>query len=205
MTNTCKPFNLFKKHPNSVLLGMEIKTTSIKGLIEITPKVFPDKRGWFYEFYKDISFKEIDPSIKFVQENLSFSKKGVIRGLHFQYGAFAQAKLVSVIKGKVLDVVVDIRKGSETFGKTFTCVLDDEKHNMLYVPMGFAHGFSALEDSYFFYKSSNTYHPEHESGILWNDPKLNIDWQVANPIISQKDQTLPSLEELLIKSVISPE
>ncbi|MFZ1806971.1 MAG: dTDP-4-dehydrorhamnose 3,5-epimerase [Cyclobacteriaceae bacterium] len=184
---------------------MVIKPTSIKGLLEITPKVFPDSRGWFFEFYKDISFEDVAPSVKFVQENLSFSKKGVIRGLHYQSGSFAQAKLVSVIKGRVLDVVVDLRTGSDTFGKTFTCVLDDEKHNMLFVPEGFAHGFSALEDSYFFYKSSSIYSPEHESGILWNDSKLNIDWQISNPIISQKDQALPSLEELLIKSVISPQ
>jgi dTDP-4-dehydrorhamnose 3,5-epimerase len=184
---------------------MEIKPTSIEGLIEIIPKVYPDTRGWFFEFYKDISFKEINPSIQFVQENISFSKKGVIRGLHFQLAPFAQAKLVTVIKGKVLDVVVDLRKGSSTFGSTFTLVLDSEKNNMLYVPEGFAHGISALEDSYFFYKCSSSYSPKHEAGIIWNDPKLNIDWQIDNPIISQKDQALPSLDELLIKSVISPE
>ncbi|MEQ8363938.1 MAG: dTDP-4-dehydrorhamnose 3,5-epimerase [Cyclobacteriaceae bacterium] len=184
---------------------MEITTTPIKGLIEITPKVFPDTRGWFFEFYKDISFKDIDPSVHFVQENISFSKKGVIRGLHLQRTPFAQAKLVAVIKGKVLDVVVDLRKRSDTFGKIFTRVLDDEKHNMLYVPEGFAHGISALEDSYFFYKCSSSYSPKHEVGIIWNDPKLGIDWQISDPIVSQKDQALPSLDELLIKSVISPE
>lgn len=184
---------------------MEIKPTHIKGLVEIIPKVFPDPRGWFFEFFKDVAFQEIDASVKFVQENISFSKKGVIRGLHLQLPPFAQAKLVTVIKGKVLDVVVDMRKGSATFGSTFTCILDSEKHNMLYVPEGFAHGFSALEDSYFFYKCSNTYSPQHESGILWNDPKLNIDWKIDNPIISEKDQRLPTMEELLVKSVISPE
>jgi len=184
---------------------MEIKTTNIKGLLEITPKVFPDSRGWFFEFFKDVSFKEVDPDIQFVQENLSFSKKGVIRGLHLQLAPFTQAKLVTVIKGKALDVVVDLRKKSSSFGVPFTCILDSEKHNMLYVPAGFAHGFTALEDSYFFYKSSSIYSPKHESGILWNDPELNIDWQIDNPIISEKDRGLPRLQELLVKSVISPE
>ncbi len=184
---------------------MEIKKTPINGLVEIIPKVFPDSRGWFIELYKDSLFSEFDPSIKFVQENLSFSKKGVIRGLHLQLEPFAQAKLVTVIYGKILDVVVDLRKGSDTFGNVFKCILDDDNHKILYVPAGFAHGFSALEDSYFYYKCTNTYHPKHESGIKWNDLQLNIDWQISNPIISKKDQGLPSLEDLLIKSVISPE
>ncbi|MEP2671229.1 MAG: dTDP-4-dehydrorhamnose 3,5-epimerase [Cyclobacteriaceae bacterium] len=184
---------------------MEIKPTSIKGLVEIIPKVFPDPRGWFYEFYKDVSFSEIDSSVKFVQENISFSKKGVIRGLHLQLAPFAQAKLVSVIKGKVLDVVVDMRKGSETFGAVFTCFLDDEKHNMLYIPEGFAHGFSALEDTHFFYKCSSQYNPQFETGIIWNDQRLKIDWLNSSPILSEKDQRLPTMEELLVKSVISPE
>lgn len=183
---------------------MEIKKTHINGLLEIAPKVFPDSRGWFIELYKDTVFSEIDASVKFVQENLSFSKKGVIRGLHLQLEPFSQAKLVTAIHGKILDVVVDLRKGSDTFGSIFKCILDGENHKMLYVPEGFAHGFSALEDSYFFYKCTNTYSPKHETGIRWNDSGLNIDWQIANPIISEKDQGLPSLEELLIKSVISP-
>lgn len=184
---------------------MELRNTGIQGLVEITPKVFPDSRGWFFEFYKDISFREIDPDIKFVQENVSFSKKGVIRGLHLQLSPFAQAKLVTVIKGKVLDVVVDLRKGSPSFGKVFSLILDSEQHNMLYVPEGFAHGFSALEDTYFFYKCSNTYSPQHETGIVWNDQKLSIDWMLTNPTLSEKDRRLPTLEELMVKSVISPE
>ncbi|GAB1445499.1 MAG: dTDP-4-dehydrorhamnose 3,5-epimerase [Cyclobacteriaceae bacterium] len=184
---------------------MEIKTTPIEGLLEITPKVFPDNRGWFIELYKNSLFAEVNPSIKFVQENLSFSKKGVIRGLHLQLEPFAQAKLVTVVHGKILDVVVDLRKGSNNFGNVFKCILDGENHKMLYVPEGFAHGFSALEDSYFYYKCTNTYSPKHETGIRWNDSQLNIDWEISNPIISEKDQGLPSLEDLLIKSVISPE
>lgn len=183
---------------------MEIKSTPITGLFEITPQVFPDGRGWFYELYKEAPFTSIAPSTKFVQENLSFSKKGVIRGLHLQLSPFRQAKIVSVIKGKVLDVVVDLRSGSSTFGDVYTCILDGERHNMLMVPEGFAHGFSALEDSYFFYKCSCAYNPASETGIRWNDTQLKIDWQVSDPILSEKDKHLPSLEELLIKSVISP-
>lgn len=182
---------------------MEIKPTPIIGLFEITPKVFPDSRGWFYELYKEAAFAAIDPTA-FVQENLSFSKKGVIRGLHLQLSPFRQAKIVTVIKGKVLDVVVDLRSGSSTFGDVYKCILDGERHNMLMVPEGFAHGFSALEDSYFFYKCSSVYNPPSETGIRWDDAQLKIDWQVSNPILSEKDKHLPSLEDLLIKSVISP-
>ncbi|HPI79195.1 MAG TPA: dTDP-4-dehydrorhamnose 3,5-epimerase, partial [Cyclobacteriaceae bacterium] len=170
-----------------------------------TPKVFPDNRGWFMELYKDSLLPDTVPIAKFVQENLSFSKKGVIRGLHLQLEPYAQAKLVAVVHGKILDVVVDLRKGSGTFGAVFKSVLGGENRKMLFVPQGFAHGFSALEDSYFYYKCTNTYSPGHESGIRWNDPQLNIDWQVSDPIISTKDQGLPSMEDLLIKSVISPE
>ena len=183
---------------------MEIKPTPIAGLYEILPLSFPDNRGWFTEIYKPGIFSKLDPSLQFVQDNLSFSHKGVIRGLHLQISPFQQAKLVTVIKGSVLDVVVDLRKGSPTFAHTFTCQLDDRKHNMLLIPEGFAHGFSALEDSWFYYKCSSQYHPTHETGICWNDPQLKIDWKIAHPVLSSKDQHLPLLEELLIKSVISP-
>jgi dTDP-4-dehydrorhamnose 3,5-epimerase len=112
--------------------------------------------------------------------------------------------VVTVVQGKVLDVVVDLRKGSPTFGKSHQTVLDGEHHKMIYIPEGFAHGFSALEDSYFFYKCSSMYSPSNETGIRWNDAELKIDWQLSNPTLSDKDRELPSLEELLIKSVISP-
>lgn len=184
---------------------MEIKPTPIAGLVEIFSPPFQDERGWFMEIYKQGAYSKICPNIKFVQDNLSFSRKGVIRGLHLQLSPFQQAKLVMVIKGSVLDVVVDLRKGSATFGQSYSCQLDDKRHNMLLVPEGFAHGFSALEDSWFYYKCSSEYNPNHETGICWNDPILNIDWKSASPVLSAKDQHLPTLEELLIKSVISPQ
>ncbi len=130
-----------------------------------------------------------------LQENQSFSKKGTIRGLHFQKDPYAQAKLVKVIKGQVLDVCVDLRKNSPNFGQAFGVVLDDKDHGMLYIPEGFGHGFSALEDSVFSYRCNNLYHKDSEGGVIWNDPALDIDWQVLDPIVSAKDMALPNLEE----------
>jgi len=182
---------------------MQVETTSFEGLIEIYPDVFEDERGWFYEFYKEETFKKHHIHYSFRQENQSFSKKGVIRGLHFQRNPYAQAKLVTVLTGKVLDVVVDLRPGSKTFKKVFSCVLDSRKRNMLMIPEGFAHGFSALEDSVFFYKCSNVYNKASESGIRWNDPELNIEWKVSNPIVSEKDSELPLMAELIENSVTS--
>lgn len=182
---------------------MQVVETPFEGLVEIIPTVYKDDRGWFYEFYKEQNFKAAGIDYTFLQENQSFSKKGVIRGLHFQRQPHAQAKLVSVISGKVLDVVVDLRPASKTFGEVYYCELDSERHNMLMVPDGFAHGFSALEDSIFFYKCSRVFHKESESGIIWNDPQLEINWQVDTPIVSEKDQLLPTLEELLRNSLIS--
>jgi dTDP-4-dehydrorhamnose 3,5-epimerase len=132
-----------------------------------------------------------------VQDNQSFSQKGTVRGLHFQSGAHAQAKLVRVIAGKVLDVAVDLRKGSPTFGQVYSTILDTEKNNLLYIPAGFGHGFSVLEDAVFVYKCSNYYHKDSEGGVLWSDPTLGIDWQVAEPIVSDKDQILPTLAEFV--------
>lgn len=183
---------------------MELIKTGIEGLLEIIPTVYHDKRGWFFEFYKEEPFQKLGITYKFTQENISFSQKGVIRGLHFQLPPWQQAKLVSVLSGKVVDIVVDLRKGSPTFGKSHTCVLDSEKHNLLMVPEGFAHGFAALDDSLFLYKSSNIYNRDFESGIRWNDSSLNIQWPFDNPILSDKDQLLPTFQELLRKSVISP-
>jgi dTDP-4-dehydrorhamnose 3,5-epimerase len=183
---------------------MQIIKTGIEGLLEISPEVYHDKRGWFFEFYKDEPFHKQGISYRFTQENVSFSHKGVIRGLHFQRSPWQQAKLVSVLSGKVIDVVVDLRKGSPTFGKTYSCVLDSERHNLLMVPEGFAHGFAALEDSLFLYKSSNLYNKDFESGIVWNDPDLKIEWPFTNPVLSEKDQKLDTFQELLRKSVISP-
>ena len=182
---------------------MQIKTTSFDGLIEIFPDVFADDRGWFYEFYKEETFKKNHLHYTFVQENQSFSKKGVVRGLHFQHPPYAQAKLVTALTGKVLDVVVDLRPTSKTFKQTYYCLLESSKRNMLLVPEGFAHGFSALEDSIFFYKCSNVYNRASEAGIRWDDPELKIEWRVENPIISRKDAELPTLAALLENSLIS--
>lgn len=183
---------------------MEVKATGFEGLVEIIPSIFSDSRGWFYEFYKEESFQAHGIKYKFVQENQSFSKKGVVRGLHMQLDPYPQAKLITVISGKVLDVVVDLRQGSKTFGEVYHCVLNSDRRNMLMVPEGFAHGFAALEDAVFFYKCSNPYNREAETGVIWNDPDLNIDWQVKNPILSDKDLQLPTLADLLRKSVILP-
>lgn len=182
---------------------MQIKSTGIEDLVEIIPTVYHDDRGWFTEMYKEEVFRKHNLHYTFVQENKSYSKKGVIRGLHMQLEPFAQAKLVSVVSGKVLDVVVDLRKGSKTFAKVYYCVLDSVLHNMLMVPAGFAHGFAALEDTIFYYKCTQHYNKASEAGLIWNDPDLNIDWQVAEPIISDKDKQLLTMAELLRKSVIS--
>lgn len=182
---------------------MQIIKTGFEGLVEIIPQVYHDNRGWFLEFYKETDFHLHGITYQFPQVNLSYSKKGVIRGLHFQHSPWEQAKLVSVLQGKVIDVVVDLRKGSSTFGKSYSCQLDAERHNQLMVPDGFAHGFAALEDSLFLYKSSNAYHRDSEGGILWSDPTLNIQWPIENPIVSDKDQKLPTFNELLRNSLIS--
>ena len=182
---------------------MQIIQTRIAGLLEIIPEVYHDNRGWFLEFYKETPFREHGIHYNFSQENVSYSQKGVVRGLHFQREPWQQAKLVSALKGKVMDVVVDLRKGSATFGQSYSCILDAERHNLLMVPDGFAHGFAALEDSLFLYKSSGIYNRDAESGILWNDPELKIQWPFDNPILSEKDMKLPTLNELLRKSLIS--
>jgi dTDP-4-dehydrorhamnose 3,5-epimerase len=182
---------------------MQVLETGFEGLLEIIPNVYRDSRGWFFEFYKNEVFQQAGIGYRFSQENISFSRKGVVRGLHFQLAPYEQAKLVSVLSGKVLDVVVDLRKGSPTFGKSYTCELDGERHNLLMVPEGFAHGFAALEDSLFMYKTSNLYNREAECGIRWNDPALNINWPFADPVLSDKDRLLPTFDELLRKSLIS--
>jgi len=174
---------------------MKILTTPIEGLFEIYPTIFEDNRGYFFESFKKNELSQYGINIEWVQENQSFSKKGTVRGLHFQHGPYAQAKLARVLKGKVLDVAVDLRKDSLTYGAVYTKVLDDIQHNMLYVPEGFAHGFSVLEDAVFSYRCSNYYNKSSEGGVIWNDPQLAIDWEVDFPILSDKDQELPTLEE----------
>lgn len=173
----------------------EVIKTTLEGVLEIYPKIFNDQRGYFFESYREDWLHAEGVTEKWIQDNQSFSQKGTVRGLHFQRGEFAQAKLVRVIQGKVLDVAVDLRKDSPTFGKSFSTILDTEKHNLLFVPRGFAHGFSVLEDAVFVYKCSNYYNKQSEGGILWNDPALEIDWMVDQPIISEKDEDWPSLGE----------
>lgn len=175
---------------------MEIKATKIPGVIEFVPRKFEDDRGVFFETFTQKLFDEACPGIKFVQENESFSKKGVIRGLHFQDAPWAQGKLVRVVKGRVIDVAVDIRVDSPTFGKHVAIQLDAELSNMLYVPEGFAHGFSVLDEAIFQYKCTNYYNKAAEGGIRFDDPELSINWGVNNPIISEKDMELPLLSSL---------
>lgn len=184
---------------------MEILKTPIEGLLEIKAKTFPDERGWFREFFNKVKLRAEGVILPdFVQDNISFSKKGVVRGLHLQLQPHGQAKFVSVISGSVVDVVVDVRKGSPTFGQTYQILISNEKQNSFFIPEGFAHGFAALEDTWFIYKCSSHYHPQSETGIRWNDPYLKIDWPVKNPIVSQKDRDLPTFTQLVEKSLISP-
>ncbi|MCC6684928.1 MAG: dTDP-4-dehydrorhamnose 3,5-epimerase [Bacteroidia bacterium] len=179
---------------------MEVKTTPIQGLLVIQPKVFTDARGYFFESYSEKIFKQHGIDAHFVQDNQSLSQKDALRGLHFQAPPYEQGKLVRVIKGAVLDVVVDIRKNSPTYGQHFSLELSEKNFLMLWVPPGFAHGFATLEnDTIFVYKCTNLYHKESEGGINWNDPDLKINWGISNPIVSDKDQTLP-----LFKDVNSP-
>lgn len=167
---------------------MKIEKTFIKDLLLITPAVFTDARGYFSESYNK---KNLEKYVKdeFVQDNESLSHKGVLRGLHFQKPPYDQAKLVRVITGSVLDVVVDLRKNSSTYGQFFKHVLSANNKTQIYVPSSFAHGFAVLEDNTIFsYKCSNYYNKEAEGAILWNDATLNINWQINNPIISEKDK-----------------
>ncbi|MCF2442468.1 dTDP-4-dehydrorhamnose 3,5-epimerase [Dyadobacter sp. CY345] len=180
---------------------MQIRETSIAGLVEIFPRVFQDDRGFFFESYNEEVFEKLGLPTNFVQDNQSFSIKGVVRGLHFQNAPFAQGKLVRVISGRVLDVAVDIRPDSPTFGKHEVFELRSDTNNMAYIPEGFAHGFVALEDSVFSYKCTNVYNKGAESGLLWNDPELGIDWGVTNPIVSEKDVILPTFKTLFEKFV----
>ena len=171
---------------------MQIRETSIAGLVELFPRVFEDERGAFFESYNEAVFLALGLPTQFVQDNQSFSKKGVLRGLHLQHAPYAQGKLVRVITGRVLDIAVDIRPDSPTFGRHEVFDLDGTRNNMAYIPEGFAHGFVALEDTIFSYKCTHLYHKESEAGIRWDDPTLAIDWGVQEPLVSPKDLLLPS-------------
>ncbi|MGV6827953.1 MAG: dTDP-4-dehydrorhamnose 3,5-epimerase [Flavobacteriales bacterium] len=179
---------------------MEIKKNPLQDSFVLTPRVFKDERGLFYESYNKNLFKKITGlDIDFVQDNQSSSSYGVLRGLHFQTGKMAQAKLVRVVSGKVLDIIVDIRKSSPTFGQSFSIILDNEKHQQLFVPKGFAHGFITLsKKSIFAYKCDQFYDAASEAGIIYNDATLELDWYLSKEdfIVSEKDLKLPTFKNL---------
>ena len=173
---------------------MPIIETPLAGLKIYEPKIFGDDRGYFFESYNYKTFKDAGINCSFVQDNQSRSSYGVLRGLHYQVAPFAQAKLVRVLEGKVLDMVVDIRPDSKTYGEWFSIILSAENKKQLFIPRGFAHGFVVLSESAeFFYKCDNFYSKDSEGGILYNDPKLKLDWQIdlEDVILSEKDAILP--------------
>jgi len=175
---------------------MEKIHTQIADLFVIQPKVFEDDRGYFYEPYNKKVLAEMGITDDFQQDNQSMSQKGVLRGLHFQNPPFAQSKLVRVIQGAVWDVAVDIRKGSPTYGKYYGLELSAKNKTILYIPEGFAHGFKTLEDNtVFLYKCSTLYNKASEGSVRWNDPDLNIPWNIENPILSDKDRNAPLLKD----------
>jgi len=176
------------------------KRLEIPGVLLIEPKVFEDERGFFMETYKMPDFVTAGIKGNFVQENHSRSTKGVLRGLHYQNPPFAQGKLVRVVRGEIFDVTVDIRKGSPTWGKWVGVILSEENKNILYVPAGLAHGFCVLSEiAEVIYKTTNVYSAESEAGIIWNDEDLNIEWPVKEPVLSEKDKNLPSLNNADIR------
>jgi dTDP-4-dehydrorhamnose 3,5-epimerase len=178
---------------------MTVEQTFIKDLVVITPRVFEDSRGYFFEAYNQAKFQENGMEYQFIQDNQSFSKRGVIRGLHLQINPFAQAKLVRVLEGEILDVAVDLRKDSPTYGQHFSVLLSAENKKQLMVPHGFAHGFSVLsETASVIYKVDQLYHKDSERGIRFDDPTLAIDWQLNadEVIVSDKDLILPSFNDI---------
>ena len=174
---------------------MDIIKTPIEGLLVIKPNIFGDDRGYFFESWSKQSFTEVGLGLDFVQDNESLSSKGVLRGLHFQNPPYEQGKLVRVIKGAVLDVSVDIRKDSPTYGQHFSVELSEENKTIFWIPPGFAHGFLTLEDNTIFtYKCTGVYNKESEEALLWNDADLNIDWRIDTPLVSDKDLVAGSFE-----------
>lgn len=168
---------------------MKVIETGFPGLFELEPRVFEDARGYFYESYSKSQFEQIGVREAFVQDNQSLSQKNVVRGLHFQAPPYAQGKLVRVITGSVLDIALDIRKGSPTYGKYHSVHLTEDNKKLFWIPAGFAHGFCTLEDNTIFaYKCTDVYNKPSEGCILWNDSQLGIDWEITNPIVSEKDQ-----------------
>ncbi|MGP1446544.1 MAG: dTDP-4-dehydrorhamnose 3,5-epimerase [Candidatus Limimorpha sp.] len=177
---------------------MEIIATKIKDLVIIKPDVFTDTRGYFFESYNQEKFHAAGLTMDFVQDNESKSMRGVLRGLHFQKPPFAQGKLVRVVKGSVMDVAVDLRGSSPTYGQWESIILTESNKLMLWIPEGFAHGFVCLEDdSVFTYKCTNVYNKASEGSILWNDPDINVQWNIENPILSEKDKVAPCFKDFV--------
>ena len=177
---------------------MKVIPTEIEGVVILEPEVFGDARGYFFESYSEQSFGRLVRPVRFVQDNESMSKYGVLRGLHFQRGAHAQSKLVRVVRGRVLDVAVDIRRGSPTYGRHVAVELTEDNHLQLFIPRGFAHGFAVLSaEAVFQYKCDDYYAPEAEDGIAWDDPALGIDWRIPEEkiILSEKDRRRPRLSD----------
>ncbi|MCK9407922.1 MAG: dTDP-4-dehydrorhamnose 3,5-epimerase [Bacteroidetes bacterium] len=176
---------------------MNFQNSPLTGVVVIFPKVIRDDRGYFYEAFSKQRYAAVCGDVDFVQDNVSESQKNTVRGLHYQIGEFAQGKLCKVLSGKVIDVAVDIRFGSPTFGKYFAVELSDENSAQLWIPPGFAHGFSVLsETAVFHYKCTNYYSKEHERAIRFNDPQLNIQWNVRDPLVSPKDLIAPLLSDI---------
>ena len=179
---------------------MEIIKTPLEGLLVIKPRIFGDDRGCFFESWSKESFSKVGLDLDFVQDNQSLSSKGVLRGLHFQNPPYAQGKLVRVIKGVVLDVAVDIRKDSPTYGQHFSVELSEENKNIVWIPPGFAHGFLTMEDNTIFtYKCTGVYNKNSEEALLWNDADLNINWKIKNPLVSEKDLTAGNFKDFVSK------
>lgn len=177
---------------------MEVTKTNIEGVVIIEPRIFADERGYFFEAFSERKFAEKVCDCRFVQDNEAKSSYGVVRGLHFQLPPHAQSKLVRVVKGRILDVVVDIRRTSPTFGKHIAVELSDENHRQLFIPHGFAHGYAVLsEEAIVEYKCDDFYHPECEGGIAWDDTALGIDWQIPTDkiVLSERDKNHPTLAE----------
>ena len=178
-------------------MSFSFSSLGIPDVMLVIPKYYSDERGYFLESFKESEFSANGINAKFVQDNVSFSTKGVLRGLHYQQKPKEQAKLISVISGEIFDVAVDIRKDSTTYGKWVSQILSEKNHKMLYIPEGFAHGFCTLSDTAnVLYKVTNEYSPENERGIIWNDPNVSISWPIENLIISEKDKKLPILQKL---------
>ncbi len=177
-------------------MPFRFKRLEIPDLILIEPVVFEDKRGFFMESYKYSEFAKNGINVSFVQDNHSFSKKGVIRGLHYQNPPKAQGKLVRAIRGEIFDVAVDIRKGSPTYGKWVSVILSEENKRMLYIPPGFAHGFCTISEyADVLYKTTEEYAPDYDAGIRWDDPEIGIEWPIKDPLLSDKDLSLPLLKD----------